>query len=46
MRAGISTIYQERALVPQLTVGENIVLGHESTRFTVIQKRREEAFAR
>ena len=33
MRAGISTIYQERALVPQLTVGENIVLGHETTCF-------------
>ena len=41
MRAGISTIYQERALVPQLTVGENIVLGHERSRFGLIEKRRK-----
>jgi ABC-type sugar transport system ATPase subunit len=46
MTAGISTIYQERALVPQLTVGENIVLGHESTRLRLIQKRRADAVAR
>src|SRR5215831_19226089 len=26
---GISTIYQELSLVPQLTVAENILLGHE-----------------
>src|SRR5947208_5180612 len=32
MRARISTIYQERALVPQLTLEENILLGRESTR--------------
>ncbi len=46
MRAGISTIYQERALVPQLTVGENIVLGHERSRFGLIEKRREQSFVR
>ena len=46
MRAGIATIYQERALVQQLTVGENIVLGHERSRFGVIEKRREQSFAR
>jgi ABC-type sugar transport system ATPase subunit len=46
MRAGISTIYQERALVPQRTVGENIVLGRESTSLGLIQKRRMEAVAR
>jgi ribose transport system ATP-binding protein len=46
MRAGISTIYQERALVPQLTVGENIVLGRESTSLYLIQKRRMETVAR
>jgi ribose transport system ATP-binding protein len=46
MRAGIATIYQERALVPQLTVGENIVLGHERSRFGLIEKRREQSFAR
>ncbi len=46
MRAGIATIYQERALVQQLTVGENIVLGHESSHFGLIEKRREHSFAR
>jgi ABC-type sugar transport system ATPase subunit len=46
MRAGISTIYQERALVPQLSVAENIVLGHEATRLRFIQKRRVDAVAR
>jgi ABC-type sugar transport system ATPase subunit len=46
MRAGFATIYQERALVQQLTVGENIVLGHERSRFGVIEKRREQSFAR
>ena len=29
MRKGISTIYQDRILVPGLTVAENIALGHE-----------------
>ena len=46
MRAGISTIYQERALVPQLTVGENIVLGREGTSLYLIQKRRMDTLAR
>jgi ABC-type sugar transport system ATPase subunit len=46
MRAGIATIYQERALVQQLTVGENIVLGHERSRLGVIETRREQSFAR
>ena len=32
MRLGISTIYQELDLVPDLTVAENIFLGHEITR--------------
>jgi ribose transport system ATP-binding protein len=45
MSAGISTIYQERALVPQLTVGENVVLGHETTRFRLLQRRRTDAIA-
>jgi ribose transport system ATP-binding protein len=46
MRAGIATIYQERALVRQLTVGENIVLGHERSRLGLIEKRREQSIAR
>src|SRR6187431_923414 len=32
MRLGISTIYQELDLVPDLSVAENIFLGHEITR--------------
>src|SRR4051812_46089240 len=28
-RAGVSVIYQELALVPRMTVAENIFLGHE-----------------
>jgi ABC-type sugar transport system ATPase subunit len=46
MRAGISTIYQERAIVSKLTVGENIVLGHESTRFGLIQRKKCDSRAR
>jgi ABC-type sugar transport system ATPase subunit len=46
MRAGISTIYQERALVPQLTLGENILLGRERTRLRLIQRRKANAAAR
>ncbi len=46
MRSGIATIYQERALVSKLTVGENIVLGHESTRFGLIQRQKANALAR
>ena len=30
---GISTIYQEFTLAPDMTVAENIFLGHERTRF-------------
>lgn len=46
MQEGISTIYQERALVPQLTVRENILLGRESTRLRLIQTRRADSIAR
>ena len=46
MRAGISTIYQERALVSQLTVGANILLGRESTRLRLVQTRKADAAAR
>lgn len=46
MRAGISTVYQGRALVPQLTVGENILLGRENTRLRLVQSRRADSVAR
>jgi ribose transport system ATP-binding protein len=46
MREGISTIYQERALVQQLTVRENILLGRESTRLRLIQPRKANSIAR
>jgi ribose transport system ATP-binding protein len=36
---GISTIYQEFNLVPQLTVAENIFLGRQPRRFGVVDRR-------
>lgn len=35
-RAGIAIIHQELALVPQLSVGENIFLGHERARGGIV----------
>jgi ABC-type sugar transport system ATPase subunit len=32
IRKGIATIYQDRMLVPQLTIAENVLLGREPTR--------------
>jgi ribose transport system ATP-binding protein len=40
-RLGISMVYQEFALAPHLTVAQNIVLGRESARFGVINRRAE-----
>ena len=37
---GISVIYQELSLIPALTVAENIFLGHETTRFGQLSKRK------
>ncbi|MBW2056840.1 MAG: sugar ABC transporter ATP-binding protein [Deltaproteobacteria bacterium] len=39
-RSGISMIYQESNLVPHLSVGENILLGHEPSRGMVINSDR------
>src|SRR3954453_5247979 len=36
---GISTVYQEVNLIPQLSVAENICLGRQPTRFGIIQWR-------
>jgi len=44
--AGISTVYQEIDLLPNLTVAENIWLGREPRRFGVIDWRRMRADAR
>src|SRR4051794_15145919 len=35
-RAGVSVIYQELALVPRMTVAENIFLGHEPRRLGLL----------
>jgi D-xylose transport system ATP-binding protein len=39
-RAGIAVIYQELALVPRMTVAENIFLGHEPRRWGLIDRAR------
>jgi ribose transport system ATP-binding protein len=44
--AGIATIYQELDLVPGLSVAENIVLGHEPSRFGFSRLRAAEETAR
>lgn len=36
-QAGIAVVFQELSLVPELTVGENIFLGREPSRFGVVQ---------
>jgi ABC-type sugar transport system ATPase subunit len=41
IRAGIALIDQELALVPGLSVADNVFLGHEPTRRGVVDRRRE-----
>ncbi|HEX5661737.1 MAG TPA: sugar ABC transporter ATP-binding protein [Polyangiales bacterium] len=45
-RAGIAVIHQELALVPELSAAENIFLGHEPTRFGMIDRARMERESR
>ena len=46
LRSGIATIYQELDLVPELTVAENIFLGHELSAAGFSQRHRANARAR
>ena len=43
---GIGTVYQEVNLLPNLSVAENLSLGHQPTRFGMISGRRMNADAR
>lgn len=45
VRAGINTIYQELDLVPDLTVAQNLFLGHEPRRGPVVHRRQRDARA-
>ncbi len=45
-RAGIAVVHQELALIPELTVAENLVLGREPTRFGIVDRARAEAMAK
>ena len=45
LRAGIATIYQDRALVPTMTVGDNIALGRETTRAGLLSTREAKSYA-
>jgi ribose transport system ATP-binding protein len=39
-RAGISTVFQELTVLPNLTVGENLMLGREPRRFGLLDRKR------
>ena len=45
-RAGIAIIHQELALIPQLSISENVLLGHEDARFGFIDRGAAHARAR
>ncbi|MCE5252470.1 L-arabinose ABC transporter ATP-binding protein AraG [bacterium] len=40
IRAGIAVIYQELHLVPEMSVAENLLLGHLPNRFGLVQKKK------
>ncbi len=44
--AGIATVHQELALVPRMTVAENLLLGREPTRWGIVDTVRLHAMAR
>ncbi len=44
--AGMAVVHQELALIRELTVAENLVLGREPTRFGIVDRARAEAMAR
>lgn len=45
-RAGVATIHQESHLVPNMTVAENILLGHWPTRMGILDTREQKRIAR
>lgn len=45
IRSGIAVIYQELQLVPELSVAENLYLGHLPARFGMVQRRKLRAAA-
>ncbi|MEO3963816.1 ATP-binding cassette domain-containing protein, partial [Mycolicibacterium smegmatis] len=45
VRAGINTIYQELDLVPDLTVAQNLFLGHEPKRGPFVARRKRDRLA-
>ncbi|MEO6771655.1 MAG: sugar ABC transporter ATP-binding protein [Kofleriaceae bacterium] len=45
-RAGVAIVHQELALVPELSIAENLMLGREPTRFGIVDQAELEATAR
>jgi ABC-type sugar transport system ATPase subunit len=41
-RSGIATIHQDHQLIPNMTVAENIMLGHWPCRFGIVSRREQE----
>ena len=44
--AGIAVVHQELALIPDMTVADNLVLGREPTRFGIVDRNRADAMAK